>query len=1334
MAFIPNDPLFTTQWHLLNSTPGEYDLNVVDVWDDYDGSGIRVVALDRGFDYTHSDYDNYRTDLDWDFEDGDSIALPDPDPDLTDDVQVDAHGTPVLGIIGAAQDGEGTVGIAFGAEIIGYKTDWSRDEVEAAINMATTDNHDVITMSYGESENVFIPRDGLVDAAENAAENGRDGKGLIIVKSAGNSRRDPDGFYREETTAEALENSRHTIVVAGVSDAGELPPVLWQNGDPDANNGANKSSSPGANILTTAFYGREGNSVQTTDITGAQGYSSNDYTGFSGTSAAAPQVAGVIALILDANPNLGWRDVQDIIAYSSRHIGSEVGDQAEGEEQATQLDGSTWFWNAADNWNGGGLHYSNDYGFGLIDAKAAVRLAETWDTQKTSANEVNPARIDALDREVTIADGSTSGGSNYFSLRFDDGIIIENITLGISFIDVEDLADLEIYLTSPDGTRVQLIADTGGLEDWSGYWRFGSTAFRGESSEGTWRLQIRDDDNAETSPITIADIDLWTHGANETSDDLFIFTDEYAAYAGVDGHTTNFAGGAGHDVINAAAMDNWIIVDLQNGQGAIGGHVVTMSGIEEVFGGDNHDRIHDGAGTNELWGGRGNDTLRDTTAGGSDVYHGNQGYDTFEVYSGIGADSFFGGAGRDRIDWSHSPENTATFDLVAGEARDANGNVEEMRSIRDLIGTAQGDTIIENSAANDINGHGGNDMFIMTSNIRNDTFRGGAGRDTIDWSAATVNGATFDLSTGEARDTDGHVEQMEDFENLIGTENNDIIIENTAVNVIDARGGDDIVRVTTLIGSDSFTGGFGNDTIDWSGSAQNGGVYDISGGTATAGTATETMFGFENFFGTSQSDTIIEGAGINAINAGAGNDTVRITSLIGQDSIAGGGGIDTIDWSGSSQVDGRYDLSANLATAGTLSEAMVDFENLIGTNQADTITESAANNVINSGSGNDLLRVTSLIGGDSFTGGFGTDTINWSQSAQANGVYDLSGGTARFGFVSEVMFGFENFIGTDQSDRIIEGAGVNDIRASFGDDIVEVTTLIGNDTFHGGAGNDIVDWSASAQEDGVYDLYNGTASSGRLTETMASFETFIGTNQDDTVIEGNLTHAIDTGAGEDTVVARSPILSTDYDGGAGTDLIDWQNVLQVGGSYDLAAGTASGTNGVTVAMNDFENLIGTGFRDTIRGTSDDNDLQGMDGNDQIFGRGGADRIDGGDGDDALRGSGGSDTLFGGDGDDDLRGGSGHDILTDGDGADRLRGQNGNDIFDFIVDQFIDRILDYTDGSDQIRLAGLDFTDLTISDRASGDVLITYADDRLILRDSDDTLSAADLTASDFLFA
>ena len=88
-------------------------------------------------------------------------------------------------------------------------------------------------------------------------------------------------------------------------------------------------------------------------------------------------VSGIAALMLEANPNLGYRDVQEILAYTSRRY--ILNQPAPGD--------SPWAENGAKNSNGGGLHYNLDYGFGLVDALAAVRLAETWEKQQVFTNE-----------------------------------------------------------------------------------------------------------------------------------------------------------------------------------------------------------------------------------------------------------------------------------------------------------------------------------------------------------------------------------------------------------------------------------------------------------------------------------------------------------------------------------------------------------------------------------------------------------------------------------------------------------------------------------------------------------------------------------------------------------------------------------------------------------------------------------------------------------------------------------------------------------------------------------------------------------------------------------
>src|SRR5206468_6417226 len=131
----------------------------------------------------------------------------------------------------------------------------------------------------------------------------------------------------------------------------------------------------GACVLVTAptraSFATTDGVVVTTDLTGTDGYNlgpsgtgADDYTDqFGGTSAAGPMVTGVVALMLEANPAIGWRDVQNILAASAKHTGSAFGATSPGTNE-----NGNWFLNGAANWNGGGMHFSNDYGYGKVDA------------------------------------------------------------------------------------------------------------------------------------------------------------------------------------------------------------------------------------------------------------------------------------------------------------------------------------------------------------------------------------------------------------------------------------------------------------------------------------------------------------------------------------------------------------------------------------------------------------------------------------------------------------------------------------------------------------------------------------------------------------------------------------------------------------------------------------------------------------------------------------------------------------------------------------------------------------------------------------------------------
>ncbi len=172
-----------------------------------------------------------------------------------------------------------------------------------------------------------------------------------------------------------------------------------------------------------------GQNLATLDRVGANGISAGDFSStYSDDDAAAALVSGVVALMLDANDQLGWRDVQTILAYGARHVGTDVGlgfNPSSGFNE-----NSAWFFNGALlNWNGGGLHYSSDYGFGLVDALASVRLAETWflgvgvTGAQTSANET------AITTDLLTSSVALDNASQTLTTTITQDIMVERVAV-----------------------------------------------------------------------------------------------------------------------------------------------------------------------------------------------------------------------------------------------------------------------------------------------------------------------------------------------------------------------------------------------------------------------------------------------------------------------------------------------------------------------------------------------------------------------------------------------------------------------------------------------------------------------------------------------------------------------------------------------------------------------------------------------------------------------------------------------------------------------------------------------------------------------------------------
>ena len=210
---------------------------------------------------------------------------------------------------------------------------------------------------------------------------------------------------------------------------------------------------------------------------------------FGGTSSATPLVSGVIALILESNPDLTWRDVQNILVHSSRK--NDVND-------------SSW------SVNGGGLNVSHKYGFGAVDAGAAVSLAENW----TSSGEEANATFGPFTENLVIDNGPSAWTEFNLSVPID--LSLESVDV---IVDITHTArgELDIVLESPSGHQSWLaeVHDDNNA-DYSN-WRFGTVQHWDESSQGNWILKVRDSVTGSNSG-TLNSWELIFHGVGNVTD------------------------------------------------------------------------------------------------------------------------------------------------------------------------------------------------------------------------------------------------------------------------------------------------------------------------------------------------------------------------------------------------------------------------------------------------------------------------------------------------------------------------------------------------------------------------------------------------------------------------------------------------------------------------------------------------------------------------------------------------------------------------------------------------------------------------------------------------
>ena len=509
-------------------------------------------------------------------------------------------------------------------------------------------------------------------------------------------------------------------------------------------------------------------------------------------------------------------------------------------------------------------------------------------------------------------------------------------------------------------------------------------------------------------------------------------------------------------------------------------------------------------------------------------------------------------------------------------------------------------------------------------------------------------------------------------------------------------------------------------------------IMGTSGNDAFNGTAADEHYqgrgGNDAINGGGGRDFLDGGDGNDAINAGTGNDYVEGGK--GNDAMDGDAGNDTVGYSQSlSGVTLTLGNNANANGSGSgaaQGDSFRNFENLVGSNFADTVTGNNLANILAGLGGNDHLKgmggndiLAGGAGADILDGGTGIDTADYSTSAAPVHLV-LGGGVSSGGDAAGDSFAsIEKFVVTAGSD-VIEGSAITtgfSVNGGGGGD--SITGGYGNDqlSIGGSAALALAGFQALAEEGGVLkgqdgdDDLDGTEfdddeDGGNGDDQLEGFggnDTLKGGNGHDTVDGGNGNDTLDDGSGNDLVFGGNDndlfLMGTgqnDLRGDAGNDTFAFFDDTLANGSTDPDNPTNLGSvdggdgynrmdlsnlsRGVVWTTNDDGRmtltLLGSTTGLALAAVGDEfyqdeyfniNQNINTPQDDQFIGNSEANDVFGNAGNDTLNGNGGDDKLDGGDGDDTLIGGAGTDMLTGGEGADRFKFNFDPDSVDTIFD-------------------------------------------------------------------
>ncbi|CUX26168.1 Hemolysin-type calcium-binding region protein (fragment) [Agrobacterium deltaense Zutra 3/1] len=608
-----------------------------------------------------------------------------------------------------------------------------------------------------------------------------------------------------------------------------------------------------------------------------------------------------------------------------------------------------------------------------------------------------------------------------------------------------------------------------------------------------------------------------------------VFNDTLTGNAGF-----TFEGGAGDDVY-IVPLSTVIIEEENGGNDEIrttynSYSIIVKNNIERLtYIGTGNAHLIGNALDNVITGGSGNDQLD-----GAD-----------------GADHFIGGAGTDSVSYATSPVGITLNFKTGIHSGYAAGDTFD--GIEMFVGSTHANTFISGSEAS--------------------TFNGGDGGGTVDYSgspeAVNINLVGTKMGTGTGGDAEG--DKYYRIYKIIGSAFNDTMTGDTGVS-FEGGAGDDIYIVPLSAAIIEAAGG-GNDEIRTTSSNYSILLKDNIERLTYIGTGNAHLIG---------------NALDNVITGGSGND--QLYGYAGNDILIGNGGADLLDggegFDAVSYINSNAGVTVNL-TSNTLSgghavgDVLRGIENLLGSQHADILTGSSANNHLEGYAGNDILDGKdgndTLIGGagaDVLNGGDGFDTISYA-TAGTGVVINFHSGTFTGDAAGDTFNSIESFVGSKFADTFYSTSA--------------------GDNFDGGNGIDTVNYTNSLSAITINLLTGINVGGDASRDVLTSIERIVGSAFDDHMTSSRSGQFLQGGGGDDTYVVNTTLVTVTEAVNSGADTV--RTSLS---SYTLA-------NNIEVLT-----FIGSGnFNGT--GNSIDNTLNGGSGNDTLRGGAGKDILNGGAG-------------------------------------------------------------------------------------------------------------------------